>query len=139
MKKLEAAKIGAAGELLVQRELLRCGIDSARLTTDYGIDLVAIEGKKAFTIQVKTRTPQRKGTMFGWRVKDDKVGAADLFALVAEDKSWYLSQSELRNSGSRKANGLQVVFFEGRGKGKHAAQTFECFKGEPGTRRFFKI
>lgn len=32
--------IGAAGELLVQYQLVRLGIDSARMTTDSGIDLV---------------------------------------------------------------------------------------------------
>ena len=32
--------IGAAGELLVQYQLLKMGIDSARMTTDAGIDLV---------------------------------------------------------------------------------------------------
>lgn len=31
--------IGAAGELLVQYQLLKLGIDSVRLTTDAGIDL----------------------------------------------------------------------------------------------------
>jgi hypothetical protein len=33
--------IGAAGELLVQYKLLKQGIDSAAMTTDSGIDLVA--------------------------------------------------------------------------------------------------
>jgi hypothetical protein len=32
--------IGAAGELLVQYQLLKMGIDSARMTTDAGVDLV---------------------------------------------------------------------------------------------------
>jgi len=32
--------IGAAGELLVQYELLKLGIDSPRLTTDAGVDPV---------------------------------------------------------------------------------------------------
>lgn len=38
--KLGTQAIGAAGELLVQYQLLKLGIDSARLTTDSGIDLV---------------------------------------------------------------------------------------------------
>jgi hypothetical protein len=48
--------IGAAGELLVQFRLLRNGIDSARLTTDAGVDLVAYPPGtgRALTIQVKT-------------------------------------------------------------------------------------
>lgn len=48
--------IGAAGELLVQYRLLKLGIDSARLTTDSGIDLVAFApgSSTAVSIQVKT-------------------------------------------------------------------------------------
>jgi hypothetical protein len=54
---LTTQHIGAAGELLVQYKLLKHGIDSARLTTDSGIDLVAYSPKdnKANTIQVKTK------------------------------------------------------------------------------------
>lgn len=49
--------IGAAGELLVQYQLLKRGIDSARLTTDSGIDLVMyVPGShEAATVQVKAR------------------------------------------------------------------------------------
>lgn len=54
--KLGTQAIGAAGELLVQYQLLKQGIDSARLTTDSGIDLVMyVPGhRSAATIQVKT-------------------------------------------------------------------------------------
>lgn len=45
--------IGAAGELLVQYRLLRLGIDSARMTTDSGVDAVAYTSLGARTIQVK--------------------------------------------------------------------------------------
>ncbi len=38
--KLGTQALGAAGELLVQYQLLKHGIDSAHLTTDSGIDLV---------------------------------------------------------------------------------------------------
>lgn len=49
------AHIGAAGELLVQYRLLRLGIDSARMTTDSGVDAVAYGASGAVTIQVKTQ------------------------------------------------------------------------------------
>jgi hypothetical protein len=39
--RLTTQRIGRMGELLVQYELLRHGIDSAPMTTDAGIDLVA--------------------------------------------------------------------------------------------------
>ena len=54
--KLSTAQIGRAGELLVQYRLLLLGIDSAPMTTDAGIDLVAYAPghQHAWTIQVKT-------------------------------------------------------------------------------------
>jgi hypothetical protein len=47
--------IGAAGERLVQYQLLKIGIDSARMTTDAGVDLVvyAPRDRSASTVQVK--------------------------------------------------------------------------------------
>lgn len=55
MAELGTQAIGAAGELLVQYKLIKHGIDSARLTTDSGIDLVMyIPGTtEAHTVQVK--------------------------------------------------------------------------------------
>ena len=55
--KLGTQAIGAAGELLARYQLLQLGIDSARLTTDSGIDLVMyLPGQElAATIQVKTK------------------------------------------------------------------------------------
>ena len=54
-RRLTTQQIGRLGELLVQYELLRHGIDSAPMTTDSGIDLVAYspDKKASFTIQVK--------------------------------------------------------------------------------------
>ena len=53
---LRTAQIGASGVLLVQYRLLKCGVESAPMTTDAGIDLVvyAPKLKKAVTVQVKT-------------------------------------------------------------------------------------
>ncbi|MGH3577889.1 MAG: hypothetical protein ACRDU0_10065 [Mycobacterium sp.] len=42
-------------ELLVQSKLLKLGIDSARLTTDSGFDLVMPGSREASTIQVKAK------------------------------------------------------------------------------------
>ena len=54
--KLTTAQIGKCGELFCQFSLLKLGIESAPMTTDSGIDLIAYSKgeKKAFTIQVKT-------------------------------------------------------------------------------------
>jgi hypothetical protein len=53
---LRTAQIGASGVLLIQYRLLKCGIESAPMTTDAGIDLVVYSPKlkKAVTVQVKT-------------------------------------------------------------------------------------
>ena len=53
---MKTQHIGAAGELLVQYQLLKIGIDSSRMTIDAGIDLVvyAPGNRTASTVQVKT-------------------------------------------------------------------------------------
>jgi hypothetical protein len=42
--------IGAAGELLVQYKLLKYGVDSAAMTTDSGIDLIAYSPMQSMKI-----------------------------------------------------------------------------------------
>ncbi|WP_244928551.1 hypothetical protein [Nocardioides sp. W7] len=95
--------IGAAGELLVQYRLLKGGIDSARLTTDAGIDLVvyAPGSAKATTVQVKTNLAAKpaggKGQLSrGWDFPD--ACPAQLLALVAldSDRVWLLTITEAR-------------------------------------------
>ena len=53
---MRTSQIGASGVLLAQYRLLKCGIDSAPMTTDSGIDLViyAPTPAAALTVQVKT-------------------------------------------------------------------------------------
>jgi hypothetical protein len=93
--------IGAAGELLVQYLLLKGGIDSARLTTDSGIDLVAYapETSSAVTIQVKTQERPLpaggKGALaLGYTFPH--ALRAELLALVdlSTDSSWLFSRDE---------------------------------------------
>jgi hypothetical protein len=95
--------IGAAGELLVQYRLLRLGIDSARLTTDAGIDLVvyAPGNAEATTVQVKTNLAAKpaggKGQLSrGWDFPH--TCSAQLLALVALDSDcvWLFTMSEAR-------------------------------------------
>jgi hypothetical protein len=108
--------IGAAGELLVQYRLLKVGIDSARLTTDAGIDLVvyAPGRAEATTVQVKTNLAPRpaggKGQLSrGWDFPD--ACPAQLLALVVldTDRAWLFTIAEARDlaqqhspKGSRK-------------------------------------
>ena len=82
--------IGAAGELLVQYQLLKMGIDSARMTTDAGIDLVvyAPGNRSASTVQIKTNMSAKPegghGPLSrGWYFPDQCP--AKLLAFVALD------------------------------------------------------
>ena len=93
--------IGKAGELLVQYKLVKYGIDSAALTTDSGIDLVAYSPKnmKAYTIQVKTQeTPLPGGgkgkLSMAWNLRDNSP--ADLVATtdISSDSVWLFAFSE---------------------------------------------
>ncbi len=96
--------IGAAGELLVQYKLLKFGIDSAAMTTDSGIDLVAYspQNKRPFTIQVKTREKAlpdggRGKLSLAWDLRDNSP--AELVALtdLSTDSVWLFTHAEFEN------------------------------------------
>ena len=98
---LATRHIGAAGELLVQYKLLKLGIDSARMTTDNGIDLVVYPPKTALalTIQVKTkRKPGQAGgrgrSALGWTVADTCPAALVALVDLATDRVWLFTLSE---------------------------------------------
>ena len=61
--KKNTQQIGRAGELLVQFRLLRLGVESAPMTTDSGIDLVAFNPatESAVTVQVKANDRPKPG------------------------------------------------------------------------------
>jgi len=122
--------IGAAGELLVQFRLMnKYGIDSSRMTTDSGIDLVAYSPKrnKAYTIQVKTKQkPTGAGgagkKALGWYLRGDSP--AELIALVDLDteKVWMFKIDEFRNRAQQHSgkNIMQLYMYtEKPAKTKH--------------------
>lgn len=95
--------IGAAGELLVQYQLLKLGIDSARLTTDAGIDLVvyAPGTGAATTVQVKTverATPAggRGRLAIGWNFPHDTPATLLAFTYLQEDTVWLFTVADAR-------------------------------------------
>ena len=80
-------QIGKSGELLVQYKLLLHGIESAPMTTDTGVDLVAFSNRnnKVITVQVKTNLKPKpaggKGKkILDWWVADNSP--ADVIASV---------------------------------------------------------
>lgn len=119
-KKISKRHIGAAGELLVQYKLVKEEIDSARLTTDAGVDLVAYSpnGSKAYTIQIKTKEqPGQAGgkgkASLGWFLRSDSP--ADLIATVDLDSNrvWLFAMDEFRKLAqqhSQKGN-LQLYMY----------------------------
>lgn len=125
--KLSTQKIGKLGELLVQYELLRHGIESSPMTTDSGVDLVAysaVEGR-AVTIQVKTNLKPKPGGGRGalgvdWWVSNDCP--AQWYALVDLEsrRIWLLTREEIYANAQQKPKGRAHL----------------CMCTEPGTRAY---
>lgn len=110
--KLSTQQIGKLGELLVQYRLLAIGVESAYLTTDAGIDLVAYSHRqeKAITIQVKSNLKPKPGGGKGklgldWWVPDNSP--AELFALVAisEERIWIFTHEEMKAKAQQQPKG----------------------------------
>lgn len=116
-KKLTTQQIGKCGELLVQYQLLQNSVESAPMTTDSGIDLVAysIKGNKALTIQVKTNQKPKPGGGKGrlsidWWVPQKSV--AQLFAFVELEKQqvWIIKNTEMESLAQQKPTGRYHLF-----------------------------
>ena len=93
--------IGAAGESLVQYKLLKFGIDSAAMTTDSGIDLVAYSPKsnRSFTIQVKTKEQPSLGggkgkLSLGWDLRDSSPAELVAVTDLSTDSVWLFTHAE---------------------------------------------
>lgn len=100
---MDTLHIGGAGELLVQYQLLKLGIDSARLTTDAGVDLVvyAPAARAATTVQVKTqRRPVPAGgkgrLALGWTFPNSCPAQVLALARLDKDRVWLFTLDETR-------------------------------------------
>lgn len=111
-KKLTTQQIGRLGELLVQYELLRNGIESAPMTTDAGVDLVAyseIQGR-SFTIQVKANLAPKPGVGKGapaidWWVSEDCPAELYAFVDVSTRRVWLFTKDELAKTAQQRSTG----------------------------------
>lgn len=99
---LKSAQIGRCGELLVQYRLLMRGVESAPMSTDNGVDLVAYAPSAAapVTIQVKTNLQAKPGGGKGKAALDwwiTEASPAQYFALVdlSSERVWLFSRDEL--------------------------------------------
>ena len=109
MTKLNSQQVGKCGELLVQYNLLKHGVESASLTTDPGIDLVAYHPAKreSVTIQVKTSTHHGHSDD-KWILWEIREGCpADYIAIVdlTREKSWFFSIEEFKKEAKHSAKG----------------------------------
>lgn len=113
---LKTAQIGRCGELLVQYALLLRGIDSAPMSTDSGVDLVAYSPRMeaALTIQVKANLkPKPSGgkgkDALDWWVPDDF--RAQLIALVdlSTQRIWMFRVEEIATVAQQHPTGRYHV------------------------------
>lgn len=109
---LSTAQIGKCGELLVQYRLLLLGIESAPMSTDTGVDLVAYPPRfaQAMTIQIKTNLKAKPGGGKGKKALDWWVSAtipATLIALVdlSSEKVWLFKKEELFELAQQRSSG----------------------------------
>ena len=111
-------QIGRCGELLFQYKLLLLGIESSRMKTGSGIDLVAYSprNRRVYTVQVKTNEkPMPSGDngklSLEWWVPDDCP--ADLIAFVDLSSSsvWLFSTGEIPKYSQKRYRGRHNFYF----------------------------
>jgi hypothetical protein len=139
-RKLTTQQIGRLGELLVQYELLCHGIESAPMTTDAGVDLVAYSAVRgrSVTIQVKTNLAPKPGGGKGapaidWWVSEDCP--AELYALteLSTRRIWLFTRDELVAAAQQRSSGrLHIYMYTNQAEGsigyaRHGDERFSGF------------
>ena len=111
------AQIGKAGELLVQIRLLLLGIDSAAMSTDAGIDLVAYSSlsRRAITIQVKTNLKPKPGGGKGklaldWWVPEKSPAELQAMVDLSESRVWLFTTAELASFAQQTSSGRHHLY-----------------------------
>jgi hypothetical protein len=115
--KLTTAQIGKCGKILVQYRLLLLGIESAPMSTDTGVDLVAYSPNRqsAYTIQVKTNLKPKPGGGSGKSALDwwvPETSPAQFVALVdlSNERVWLLSHAELLTHAQQRSTGRAHIY-----------------------------
>jgi hypothetical protein len=109
---MKTAQIGKCGELLVQYQLLLREVESAVLTTDSGVDLVAYSPRnlRPITIQVKTNLrPKPAGgkgkDILDWWVPVESPAYYAALVDLSSQRIWLLSQEEVAELAQQTSNG----------------------------------
>ena len=104
--------------LLLQYRLLKCGIDSAAMTTDDGIDLVAYSPRLrgAVTIQVKTvLRPKKSGgkgkLTLDWWLRQNSPAQLVALCDLSSDRTWIFRHEEYLDAAQQKSNGNANLYF----------------------------
>ena len=115
---MKKAQIGAAGVLLLQYRLMKCGIDSAAMTTDDGIDLVAYSPrlKGAVTIQVKTvLKPKRSGgkgkLTLDWWLRNSSPAQLVALCDLSSDRIWLMRHEEYLAAAQQNSRDKGHLYF----------------------------
>ena len=114
---MKNAQIGKCGELLVQYQLLLREVESAPLTTDSGVDLVAYSPRNTcpITIQVKANLRPKPGGGKGkealdWRVPEDSPAHYVALVDLSSQRIWLLSQVEMSTLAQQTSNGRHHLY-----------------------------
>lgn len=114
---LSTAQIGRCGELLVQFNLLRLGVDSAPMSTDVGVDLVAYSPRRAepISIQVKTNLKSKPGggkskAALDWWVSIESPAQYIALVDLATERVWLISKQELAEVAQQRSSGRYHVY-----------------------------
>lgn len=115
---ISTAQIGRCGELLVQYRLLLRGIESAALTTDSGIDLVAYgaRSRSPFTIQVKSNLAPKRGGGKGklsldWWIPESSPAQFHALVDLSTERVWILTHQELLASAQQRSSSGRLHIF----------------------------
>jgi len=109
---LTTAQVGRCGELLVQLRLLLVGVESAPMSTDAGIDLVAYApaATEAKTIQVKANLKPKPGGGKGkaavdWWIPEDCPAQYIALVDLSTQRIWLLLREEVATLAQQKSSG----------------------------------
>jgi hypothetical protein len=111
-------QISRCGELLLQYKLLMLGIETSRMRTGSGIDLVAYSSRnrKAYTVQVKTNeNPIPSGDngklTLGWWVPENCPADLVAFVDLASSSIWLFSTGEISKYSQKRYRGRHHFHF----------------------------
>ena len=109
---LKTAQIGRCGELLVQYLLLLRGVESAPMSTDSGVDLVAYAPKTRgpMTIQVKANLqPKASGgkgkSALDWWISDEMPSQLVALVDLSTQRLWMFKSEEISSLAQQHPTG----------------------------------